>query len=108
MKVCLDTCHVFDADYDIMQNLNGVLSEFDGIIGHYRLKAIRLNNSKNPFTSHNDRHEKIGQGTLGLEAFGYIINHQALRELPFYLETPNELPGSAGEIRIPKGLYKAP
>jgi deoxyribonuclease-4 len=104
LGVCLDTCHVYDAGYDIRDNLDGVLSEFDGVIGLDRLRAVHLNDSKNPFGSHKDRHEAIGAGSLGLAAFGRIINHPRLRELPFYLETPNELPGYAGEIALLKTL----
>lgn len=102
---CLDTCHVYDAGYDIVQNLDGVIAEFDRIIGLDRLKAIHINDSKNPFESHKDRHEKIGEGALGLEAFVRIINHPNLRELPFYLETPNELTGYAREIKLLKENY---
>lgn len=105
MGVCLDTCHVYDAGYDVVNNLDGVLEEFDRIIGLDRLKAIHLNDSKNPFASHKDRHEKIGEGSLGLEAVSRIINHPKLRELPFFLETPNELDGYAHEIEILKGAY---
>ena len=100
MGVCLDTCHVYDAGYDIVGNLEGVLEEFDRVIGLDRLKAVHINDSKNPFASHKDRHEKIGEGSLGLEAFAKIVNHPALRELPFYLETPNDLEGYAKEIQI--------
>lgn len=100
MGVCLDTCHVYDAGYDIVENLEGVLEEFDRVIGLDRLKAMHINDSKNPFASHKDRHEKIGEGSLGLEAFAKIVNHPALRELPFYLETPNDLEGYAKEIRM--------
>lgn len=100
MGVCLDTCHVYDAGYDIVQDLDGVLEEFDRIIGLDRLKAIHVNDSKNPFASHKDRHEKIGQGSLGLEAFRRIVTHPRLEGLPFYLETPNELEGYAEEIRL--------
>lgn len=105
LGVCLDTCHVYDAGYDIVNNLDGVLEEFDKIIGIDRLKAIHINDSKNPFESHKDRHEKIGDGSIGIEAFERIINHKKLRELPFYLETPNELDGYAREIEILKKLY---
>ncbi|MDE6314409.1 MAG: deoxyribonuclease IV [Lachnospiraceae bacterium] len=105
LGVCLDTCHVYDGGYDIVGNLDGVLQEFDEIIGLDRLKAIHLNDSKNPFASHKDRHEKIGEGSIGLEAVGRIINHPKLRELPFYLETPNELEGYAKEIALLKSLY---
>lgn len=103
--VCLDTCHVYDAGYDIVHNLDGVIAEFDRIIGLDRLKAIHINDSKNPFESHKDRHEKIGEGALGLEAFVRIINHPRFRELPFYLETPNELAGYAREIQLLKENY---
>lgn len=106
MGVCLDTCHVYDAGYDIVNHLDEVLEEFDQIIGLERLKAIHLNDSKNPFASHKDRHEKIGEGSIGLETMERIINHPRLRELPFFLETPNELPGYAKEIEILKKLYK--
>ena len=106
LGVCLDTCHVYDAGYDIVNDLDGVLSEFDRIIGLDRLKAIHLNDSKNPFESHKDRHEKIGEGSLGIEAISRIINHPALRDLPFYLETPNALDGYAKEIALLKSLRK--
>lgn len=106
MGVCLDTCHVSDGGYDIVNNLDGVLEEFDKIIGIDRLKAVHLNDSKNPPNSHKDRHEKIGDGFIGIDAFERIINHPALRNLPFFLETPNELDGYAKEISILKGLYK--
>jgi deoxyribonuclease-4 len=104
--VCLDTCHVYDAGYDIVNNLDEVLEEFDHVIGLQRLRAIHLNDSMNPIGSHKDRHAKIGEGYIGLEAMGRIINHPALRDLPFYLETPNELPGYAEEIRILRDLYQ--
>ena len=106
LGVCLDTCHVYDAGYDIVGDLDGVVDEFDRIIGLDRLKAIHLNDSKNPFESHKDRHEKIGEGSIGLEAVERIINHPALKELPFYLETPNELTGYKKEIELLKGLEK--
>ncbi len=106
MGVCLDTCHVYDAGYDIVNNLDGVLEEFDKVIGLDRLKAIHINDSKNPFESHKDRHEKIGEGSIGIEAFKRIINHPKLRELPFYLETPNELDGYEKEIALLKSLYE--
>lgn len=106
LGVCLDTCHVYDAGYDIVGDLDGVLQEFDDVIGLSRLRAIHLNDSKNPFSSHKDRHEKIGEGSLGLSAFEAIINHPKLRELPFYLETPNELDGYAREIALLRGLYR--
>lgn len=104
MGVCLDTCHVYDAGYDIVNHLDEVLNEFDCILGLERLKAIHLNDSKNPFASHKDRHEKIGEGSIGLEAIERIINHPKLRHLPFFLETPNELPGYAKEIRLLKEI----
>lgn len=100
LGVCLDTCHVYDGGYDILQDLDGVLAEFDRIIGLERLRAIHLNDSKNPIASHKDRHEKIGEGTLGLEGLVRVINHPDLRHLPFYLETPNELDGYAREIAL--------
>ncbi|WP_294376207.1 deoxyribonuclease IV [uncultured Clostridium sp.] len=105
--VCLDTCHVYDAGYDIVNNLDNVLDEFDKIIGLNRLHAIHLNDSKNPFNSHKDRHEKIGKGTIGFEAIEKIINHPKLQGIPFFLETPNELEGYAKEIELLKKMYKA-
>lgn len=105
LGVCLDTCHVNDAGYDIVNNLDGVLEEFDRIIGIDRLKAIHLNDSKNPFESHKDRHEKIGQGFIGIDAFARIINHPALCDLPFVLETPHDdLVGYKNEIALLKSL----
>lgn len=104
--VCLDTCHVYDGGYDIVNDLDGVLESFDKVIGLERLKAIHLNDDKNPMGSQKDRHEKIGKGTIGLEAFERIINHPALRDLPFYLETPNDLAGYKEEIEILKTLRK--
>ena len=106
MGVCLDTCHINDGGYDVVNDLDGVLTEFDKIIGLKRLKAIHINDSKNPFGSHKDRHETIGDGFLGLEAFRRAINHPALRDKPFYLETPNELPGYAREIALLRSLYE--
>ncbi|MDR2356563.1 MAG: deoxyribonuclease IV [Oscillospiraceae bacterium] len=100
LGVCLDTCHAYDAGYDIRGDLDGVLEEFDKIVGLGRLRAVHLNDSKNPFGSHKDRHEKIGDGSLGLETFERVVNHPHLRDLPFYLETPNELPGYADEIAL--------
>lgn len=105
LGVCLDTCHVYDAGYDIVNRLDEVVEEFDRVIGLNRLKAIHLNDSKNPFESHKDRHEKIGEGSIGVDAMKRIINHPQLRNLPFYLETPNELDGYAKEISLLKGLY---
>ena len=98
--VCLDTCHVFDGGYDIVHDLNGVLAEFDRIIGLDKLRALHLNDSKNGFGSHKDRHACLGEGNLGLETFRNIINHPALADKPMILETPNELPGYAKEIRM--------
>ena len=106
LGVCLDTCHVYDAGYDIVNNLDDVLDEFDRIIGIDRLKAIHINDSKNPFESHKDRHEVIGGGFIGIEAFERIINHKSLRDLPFFLETPNELDGYQKEIEVLRGLYR--
>lgn len=105
MGVCLDTCHIYDAGYDIVNDLDGVLDEFDRVIGLDRLYAIHLNDSMNPFESHKDRHAKIGEGTLGLDTFKKVINHPKLRHLPFNLETPNELDGYAEEIKLLKGLF---
>lgn len=98
--VCLDTCHVFDGGYDIVNDLNGVLAEFDRVVGLDRLHALHLNDSENPFASHKDRHECLGKGSLGLETFRRIVNHPQLKDKPMILETPNELPGYAGEIKI--------
>ena len=98
--VCLDTCHVFDGGYDIINDLDGVLEEFDRVIGLDRLHALHLNDSKNGFGSHKDRHECIGEGSLGLDTFRRIINHPILADKPMILETPNELPGYAKEIRM--------
>ena len=104
MGVCLDTCHIWDAGYDIVNHLDDVITAFDKTIGLSRLKAIHLNDSMNPLGSHKDRHAKIGEGTIGLEALVRIINHPALRHLPFYLETPNELDGYKEEIRMLKEM----
>lgn len=103
--VCLDTCHVYDAGYDIKNDLDSVIDEFDSVIGLDRLKAIHLNDSKFGLNSHKDRHEKIGQGELGLDAIVNIINHNKLRNLPFYLETPNDVEGYGDEIKLLRGLY---
>lgn len=100
LGVCLDTCHVYDAGYDIVDHLEEVLDEFDRVIGLEHLKAVHVNDSKNPFASHKDRHEKIGEGSLGLEALRRIVHHPKLSGLPFCLETPNELPGYAKEIQM--------
>lgn len=104
LGVCMDTCHVYDAGYDIVNDLDGVLEEFDKVIGLDRLKAVHINDSKNPFASHKDRHEKIGQGTLGLETFRKVINHPVLKDLPFILETPNELAGYKEEIALLRSM----
>ena len=106
LGVCLDTCHVYDAGYDVVNNLDDVLDEFDRIIGIDRLKAIHINDSKNPFESHKDRHEVIGGGFFGFEAFELIIYFKSLRDLPFFLETPYELDGYQKEIEVLRGLYK--
>lgn len=106
MGVCLDTCHVHDGGYDIVHNLDGVLEEFDRIIGLNRLKALHLNDSKNPLGAHKDRHEKIGEGYIGTAAFEKIVNHPYLKGLPMFLETPNELDGYAKEIALLKSLVK--
>ena len=104
--VCFDTCHVNDAGYDLVNDLDGVLTEFDKKVGLHRIKAIHLNDSMNPLGSKKDRHQKIGQGYLGLEAIERIINHSELKNLPFYLETPNEIDGYAKEIEILKKLRR--
>ncbi len=104
--VCFDTCHVSDAGYDIIGDLDGVLREFDRVVGLDRLRAIHLNDSMNPPGSHKDRHAKIGEGHIGLDAITRIINHPLLRDLPFYLETPNEPDGYAKEIALLRGLYE--
>ncbi len=104
LGVCLDTCHVYDGGYDIVGDLDGVLEEFDKVIGLDRLKAIHINDSKNPIGSHKDRHEKIGEGSIGADAFSRIVNHPALKGLPFFLETPNELDGYAREIAMLKEM----
>ena len=107
LGVCLDTCHVNDAGYDIAGSLDAVLEEFDREIGLSRLRALHLNDSKNPLGAHKDRHERLGEGYLGLEAFYRIIEHPALRGLPMILETPNELPGYAAEIALLREHDKA-
>ena len=98
--VCLDTCHIYDGGYDIVNDLDGVLAEFERVVGLNRLKALHLNDSKNPFASHKDRHELLGQGSLGLQTFRRIVNHPLLKDKPMILETPNELPGYQKEIEI--------
>lgn len=107
MGVCLDTCHIFDAGYDIVNSLDEVLTSFDKLIGLDRLKAIHLNDSLNTLGSRKDRHACIGAGNIGLEALTAVINHPALKNLPFYLETPNELPGYAAEIKLLCERYRA-
>lgn len=104
MGVCLDTCHVHDGGYDIVNDLDGVLDEFDRVLGIDRLRAVHINDSKNPCGAHKDRHERIGQGYIGIDAFERIVTRPALRDLPFILETPNELPGYAVEIELLRGL----
>ncbi|MBR5270764.1 MAG: deoxyribonuclease IV [Clostridia bacterium] len=104
--VCLDTCHVYDAGYDIVEDLDGVLEHFDEVVGLKRLKAIHINDSKNPFASHKDRHEKLGQGSIGTDAFEKIINHKSLCHLPFLLETPNDNDGYREEIALIKGFAR--
>lgn len=104
LGVCLDTCHVWDGGYDIVHDLDGVLEEFDRVIGLDRLKAVHINDSMNPMGSHKDRHAKIGEGTIGLEAFGRIVRHPALQGLPFILETPNDDAGWAAEIAMLREL----
>lgn len=100
MGVCLDTCHVWDGGYDIVNDLEGVIGKFDRVIGLEKLKAIHLNDSLNPLGAHKDRHAKIGEGCIGEEALKRVVTHPALKDLPFYLETPNELPGYAREIAV--------
>ena len=105
--ICLDTCHVWDAGYDIKNNLDGVIEEFDEIIGLDRLKAIHINDSKNELGSHKDRHEQIGKGYIGSEAFKQIINHPCLKSLPFFLETPHEKTEEyCEEISFLRSVYK--
>lgn len=102
LGVCLDTCHIWDGGYDVVNNFDGVLNEFDKIIGLEKLKAIHLNDSKNDLASHKDRHEKIGEGKIGLDAISKIINNDRIKDLPFYLETPNEIDGYEREIELLK------
>lgn len=106
--VCLDTCHVYDGGYDIVQDLDAVLAEFDRVVGLDKLCALHLNDSKNSFASHKDRHECIGQGSLGLETFEKIVNHPLLAGKPMILETPNELPGYKGEIALLRAMRREP
>jgi len=104
--VCLDTCHIYDAGYDIVNDLDGVLDTFDRVIGLERLLAIHLNDSMNPKGSHKDRHAKIGEGAIGLKSITQIINHPKLRHLPFFLETPNDSSGHAEEIALLRDAYE--
>ena len=106
LGVCLDTCHIWDGSYDIVADLDGVLEEFDRIVGLERLRAVHLNDSKNPCGAHKDRHEKIGEGCIGFEALAAVTRHPALRSLPFILETPNELDGYADEISRLRAAWK--
>ena len=106
LGVCFDTCHVYDAGYDIVNDLDGVLTVFDSVVGLERLRAVHLNDSKNQRGSRKDRHETIGNGQIGLDALRRVINHPQLRDLPFYLETPNEMPGYETEIALLKSLYE--
>ena len=106
LGVCLDTCHVHDGGYDIVGNLDGVLEQFDKTLGLDRLKALHLNDSKNPVSAHKDRHEKIGDGFIGIDTFENIVNHPVLKTLPMFLETPNELDGYAKEISLLRSLEK--
>ena len=104
LGVCLDTCHVWDGGYDVVGDLDGVVTRFDEVVGLDRLKAIHVNDSMNVFGAHKDRHEKIGKGKIGLDAFRRIVNHPKLRDLPFYLETPCDLQGYKEEIALLKSL----
>ena len=104
LGVCLDTCHVYDGGYDVVNDLEGVLGEFDRVIGLDRLCALHLNDSKNPFSSHKDRHACLGEGSLGLETFRQIVNHPRLKDKPMVLETPNELPGYQREIALLRSM----
>ena len=105
MGVCLDTCHLWEAGFDIVNDLDGVLEKFDRIVGIKRLKAMHLNDSKNPMSAHKDRHELIGKGHIGSDALVKVINHPALRKLPFILETPNDDAGYAAEIAFMRSMY---
>lgn len=104
LGVCFDTCHIHDAGYDIVSDLDGVLAEFDAVFGPGRLRAIHLDDSSNPRGARKDRHVRIGEGHIGLEAFERVVNHPRLKDLPFYLETPNEPPGYAREIALLRGM----
>ena len=108
LGVCLDTCHVYDGGYDIVNDLDGVLAEFDRVIGLDRLKALHLNDSKNSFASHKDRHACLGEGSLGLDTFRAVVNHPVLRDKPMILETPNELPGYEREIAMLRTFENEP
>lgn len=105
LGICLDTCHIYDAQYNIVDNLNGVIDELDKVIGLDRLCAIHLNDSKNPFASHKDRHELIGKGYIGIDTFNNIVRNEKLRNIPMYLETPNDMEGYAKEIAMLKQMY---
>lgn len=105
LGICLDTCHIYDAQYNIVDNLNGVIDELDKVIGLDRLCAIHLNDSKNPFASHKDRHELIGKGHIGIDTFNNIVSNEKLRNIPMYLETPNDMEGYAKEIAMLKQMY---
>ena len=105
LGICLDTCHIYDAQYNIVDNLNGVIDELDKVIGLDRLCAIHLNDSKNPFASHKDRHELIGKGYIGIDTFNNIVSNEKLRNIPMYLETPNDMEGYAKEIDMLKQMY---
>lgn len=107
MGVCIDTCHIHEGDYDVVNDLDGVLDEFDSIVGLERLHAIHLNDSKNPRGAHKDRHEKIGEGHIGINAIARIVTHPKLTHLPFYLETPNELDGYAKEIALLRSIVES-
>lgn len=104
--MCVDTCHIHEGGYDIVHNLDGVIDEFDRIVGFDRLKAIHLNDSKNPMGAHKDRHEKIGEGHIGIDAIARVVTHPKLMNLPFYLETPNELDGYAKEISMLRSIVE--
>ena len=107
LRVCFDTCHVNDAGYDLVNDYEGVLAQFDKILGLDQIAVIHVNDSLNPLGAHKDRHARIGKGTLGAETFRRIVNHPALRRLPMLLETPNELPGYAAEIALLRGFEEA-
>ena len=106
MGVCIDTCHIHEGGYDIIDNLESVLDEFDHLVGLDRLQAIHLNDSKNPRGAHKDRHEKIGEGHIGIDAIARIVTHPKLTNMPFYLETPNELDGYAKEIAMLRSIVE--